>query len=101
MSFRMIKKNSISVILRFLVQIFYSKHKEKFEKIWCWYLSRYSKWSKVYRVYNKRTLVVEESMHVIFDKSNNFSMEKVLIVDDAGIKKEDKDQQYEKSTTEK
>ena len=29
----------------------------------------YSSISKAYRVFNKRTLVIEESMHVVFDKS--------------------------------
>ncbi|KAH9699242.1 hypothetical protein KPL71_024267 [Citrus sinensis] len=37
----------------------------------------YSNSSKTYRVYNKRTLVVEESMHVTFDESNPSSAEKV------------------------
>ena len=35
----------------------------------------YSTSSKAFRVYNRRTLVVEESMHVIFDESNPFSFE--------------------------
>lgn len=39
----------------------------------------YSNTSKAYRMYNKRTLVVEESMHVAFDDS----MEKVVVDDDA------------------
>ena len=43
----------------------------------------YSNSSKVYRVYNKRTLVVEESMHVTFDESNPSSVEKGIIYDDA------------------
>ena len=30
----------------------------------------YSTSSKAYRVFNKRTIVVEESMHVVFDESN-------------------------------
>ena len=36
----------------------------------------YSTSSKVYRVFNKRTLVVEESMHVIFDESNSLDPRK-------------------------
>ena len=36
----------------------------------------YSTSSKAYRVFNKRTLVVEESMHVIFDKSNSLDPRK-------------------------
>ncbi|KAH9770099.1 Integrase catalytic domain-containing protein [Citrus sinensis] len=43
----------------------------------------YSNSSKAYRVYNKRTLVVEESMHVTFDESNPFSAEKGVANDDA------------------
>ncbi|KAH9723261.1 Integrase catalytic domain-containing protein [Citrus sinensis] len=43
----------------------------------------YSNSSKAYGVYNKRTLVVEESMHVTFDESNSSSTEKVVIDDNA------------------
>ncbi|KAH9704714.1 hypothetical protein KPL70_011578 [Citrus sinensis] len=43
----------------------------------------YSKSSKAYRVYNKRPLVVEKSMHVTFDESNPFSTEKVVVGDNA------------------
>ncbi|KAH9780838.1 hypothetical protein KPL71_008242 [Citrus sinensis] len=43
----------------------------------------YSNSSKAYRVYNKRTLVVEESMHVTFDESNPSSTEKVVVNDNA------------------
>ncbi|KAH9704455.1 Integrase catalytic domain-containing protein [Citrus sinensis] len=43
----------------------------------------YSNSSKAYRVYNKRTLVVEESMHVTFDESNPSSTEKVIVDDNA------------------
>ena len=42
----------------------------------------YSTSSKAFRVYNRRTLVVEESMHVIFYESNPLSSEKVVIHDD-------------------
>ncbi|KAL5560474.1 hypothetical protein UlMin_036685 [Ulmus minor] len=42
----------------------------------------YSSSSKSYRVYNRRTLVVEESVHIVFDESNPFSSEKVVICDD-------------------
>ena len=37
--------------------------------------------SKAYRVYNKRTLVVEESIHVTFDESNPSFAEKVVVID--------------------
>ncbi|KAH9658635.1 Integrase catalytic domain-containing protein [Citrus sinensis] len=43
----------------------------------------YSNSSKAYRVYNKRTLVVEESMHITFDESNPSSAEKGVANDDA------------------
>ncbi|KAH9801517.1 Integrase catalytic domain-containing protein [Citrus sinensis] len=43
----------------------------------------YSNSSKAYRVYNKRTLVVEESMHVTFDESYPSSTEKVIVDDNA------------------
>ncbi|KAH9782035.1 Integrase catalytic domain-containing protein [Citrus sinensis] len=43
----------------------------------------YSNSSKAYRVYTKRTLVVEESMHVTFDESNPSSAEKGVVNDDA------------------
>ena len=36
----------------------------------------YSTTSKAYRVFNKRTLVVEESMHIIFDESNSLDPKK-------------------------
>ena len=36
----------------------------------------YSTFRKVYRVFNKRTLVVEESMHVVFDESNSLDPRK-------------------------
>ena len=41
----------------------------------------YSSTSKAYRVYNKRTLVVEESIHVTFDEIDNLSekLEKIKI----------------------
>ncbi|KAH9697591.1 Integrase catalytic domain-containing protein [Citrus sinensis] len=43
----------------------------------------YSNSSKAYRVYNKRTIIVEESMHVTFDESNPSSTEKVVVDDNA------------------
>ncbi|KAH9667979.1 hypothetical protein KPL70_021252 [Citrus sinensis] len=43
----------------------------------------YSNSSKAYRVYNKRSLVVEESMHVTFNESNPSSAEKGVANDDA------------------
>ena len=43
-------------------------------------------------MYNKRTLVVEKSMHVTFDEFNPSSTEKVIVNDDA-----DEDSQEELS----
>ena len=36
----------------------------------------YSSSSKAYRVFNKRTLVLEESIHITFDESNSLDKEK-------------------------
>ena len=49
----------------------------------------YSITSKAYRLYNKRTLVVEESIHVTFDESNSSSTEKVVVDDDVDEKLEE------------
>ena len=45
----------------------------------------YSLTSKTFRVFNKRTLVVEESIHVIFNESNPPSRKDSLDDDDVGI----------------
>ena len=37
---------------------------------------KYFTLSKTYRIYNKWKLVIEESMHVMFDKSNESSLSK-------------------------
>ncbi|OAY24807.2 hypothetical protein MANES_17G026196v8 [Manihot esculenta] len=42
----------------------------------------YSTSSKSYRVFNKRTLIVEESMHVVFDEFNPFAPRKEVSCDD-------------------
>ena len=43
----------------------------------------YSTSSKAYRIFNKRTLVVEESMHIVFDETNSLDPRKdVCSVDD-------------------
>ena len=39
----------------------------------------YSLHSKVYRVYKKRTMIVEESIHVAFDETNLFGTRKDII----------------------
>ena len=38
---------------------------------------RYSSVSKAYRVFNKRTLTVEESMHVVFDESTEQTSDRI------------------------
>ena len=43
----------------------------------------YSSTSKAFRVFNKRTLIVEESIHVVFDESNDLPSRKNEGVDDA------------------
>jgi len=35
------------------------------------FLVSYSMHSKAYRVYNKRTRLIEESIHIVFDESND------------------------------
>ena len=42
----------------------------------------YSSTSKAYRVFNKRTLVIEESMHVVFDESCNDISNESICSDD-------------------
>ena len=51
----------------------------------------YSLTYKAFRVFNKRTLVVEESIHVIFDESNPPSTKDYLDDDDVGILQENID----------
>ena len=45
----------------------------------------YSSISKVFRIFNKRILIVEESIHVIFDVTNDFLSRKREIVDYTGL----------------
>nr|CAN79915.1 hypothetical protein VITISV_027400 [Vitis vinifera] len=44
-----------------------------------------TKRNKTFRVFNKRTMVVEESIHVIFDESNNSLQERENFDDDLGL----------------
>ena len=55
----------------------------------------YATSSKLYRVFNKRRLVVEESMHIVFNETNPFDSKKVVVVDvdDIGILEEQNQQQ--------
>ena len=45
----------------------------------------YSSSSKAFRVFNKRTLVVEKSIHVIFDETNDLPSKKSKDIDDADL----------------
>ena len=45
----------------------------------------YSTLSKAFRVFNKITMIVEESIHVIFYKSNKFLQERESFDDDLGL----------------
>ena len=45
----------------------------------------YSLSSKAYRVFNKKTMVVEESIHVVFDESNDSLERRENIDDDVGL----------------
>jgi len=51
---------------------------------------RYSSHSKAYKVFNKRTLCVEESVHILFDESNSLSENDAQEEDfELGLAKED------------
>ena len=52
--------------------------------------------SKAFRVFNERTLVVKESIHVIFDESNPLSRKNSLDDDDVGILQENIDESSQK-----
>ena len=41
--------------------------------------------NKAYRVFNKKTMVVEESIHVVFDESNNSLQGRESVDDDVGL----------------
>ena len=45
----------------------------------------YSLSSKAYRVFNKKTMVVEESVHVVFDESNESLERRESVNDDVGL----------------
>ena len=66
----------------------YIKHQRlgKFDaKSDVWIFLGYSTSSKAYRVFNKRTMVVEKSIHVIFYESNHSLQEKESFDDDLGL----------------
>ena len=45
----------------------------------------YSSSSKVYRVFNKKTMVVEESVHIAFDESNESLERRESVNNDVGL----------------
>ena len=45
----------------------------------------YSSYSKAYRVFNKKTMVIEESVHVVFDESNESLKRRESVNDDVGL----------------
>lgn len=45
----------------------------------------YSMNNKAYRVYNKRSLTIEESMHVVFDEANPLESKKIVDDDDTYV----------------
>ena len=45
----------------------------------------YSSSSKAYKVFNKKTMVVEESIHVVFDESNDSLERRESVDDDVGL----------------
>ena len=65
----------------------------------------YSSNSKAYRIYNKRTMTIEESIHVTFDESNPKSLERKVddlpgILEDMGIHEERRIEKNEKDMPE-
>ena len=50
-----------------------------------WIFIGYSTSSKAFRAFNKRIMVVEESIHVIFYESNNSLQERESVDDDLGL----------------
>ena len=84
------RKPNVSHFEKFWLQMFYSKQ-------WKHLISKinaksdeiifmgYALNSKTYRVFNKTSLIVEESIHVIFDETNVAPRKGVISNDDADI----------------
>ena len=83
------KKANISYFKVFGCKCFILKTKDNLEKFDAksnvGIFLGYSTLSKAFRVFNKRTMVVKESIHVIFDESNNSFQEKESFDDDLGL----------------
>ena len=52
--------------------------------------------SKAYRVFNKTSLIVEESIHVVFDETNVASRKGVIVDDEADIEDQNIEEPKEK-----
>ena len=66
----------------------YIKHQRQSWKIWCKDVGiflGYSTSSKAFKVFKKRTMVVEEFIHVIFYESNNSLQERESFDDDLSL----------------
>ena len=50
---------------------------------------RYSSYNKAYRVFNRRILVIKESIYAMFDKTNIFKSREVDVDDDPGFLKKE------------
>ena len=60
--------------------------------------------SKVYKVFNKTSLIVEESIHVVFDETNVAPRKGVIVDDDVDIEdlgiEDPKEKEHEESKEE-
>ena len=56
--------------------------------------------SKAYRVFNKTSLIVEESIHVVFDETNVAPTKSVIANDDVGIEDQAVEEPKEKKQEE-
>ena len=74
------RKSKISYLRVFGYKCFILNTKDNFVKFDCkaneGIFLGYSTSSNAYRIFNKRTLVVEESMHVVFDETNSLNPRK-------------------------
>ena len=52
--------------------------------------------SKAYRVFNKTSLIVEESIHVVFDETNVASRKGIIVDDEADIEDQNIEEPKEK-----
>ena len=57
--------------------------------------------SKAYRVFNKTSLIVEESIYVVFDENNVAPRKGVIVDDEADIEDQNIEEKKEKKITRK